>query len=220
MTELATTNRQIWITRSHLLALGVATSCVALLAFLVGMQVGRSQAAAAEVAVTGPMPLTPDASREETLEALLREVELARMAEGPSDEALVAADLQFPTLLEDEKPVFDLQEEPGEDGAATVAETSEDAPEAPTAAGPAGEVPSDGWSIQVASFPTRAEADAALATLQTDGHAAYRVAALVDGQTWYRVRVGGFSTKGRAETARTALAQTLGSDDLILAAAP
>lgn len=220
MTELAPNDRQIWITRSHLLALGVATSCVALLAFLVGLQVGRSQAASAEIAVTGPMPLTPDASREETLEALLREVELARMAEGPSDEALVAADLQFPTLLEDQEPVFAIQDDGSAEVGSTVAPGGTAEPAAPSSAGPSGVVPDEGWSIQVASYPTRAEADAALATLSADGHEAYRVAALVDGQTWYRVRVGGFATKVRAETARAALGQTLGVDDLVLAAAP
>lgn len=220
MTELATNNRQIWITRSHLMALGVATSFIAVLAFLVGLQIGRSQAAAAEVASSGPLPLTPDATREEALEALLREVELARVAKGPSSDALSAAALQFPDLLEDPQPVFSVDQASANGLAPVVVAPESDAPSAPPASAPQGQVPSGGWSIQIASYPTRAEADAALTSLRDQGHEAYRVAALVDGQTWYRVRVGGFASKSKAETARSALAQTLGADDLILAAAP
>lgn len=218
-------NRQIWITRSHLMALGIATSCIALLAFLVGLQVGRSQAASAEVASTAPLPLTPDTTQEEALEALLREVEMARATVGPNLDGgstpSAEVSLSFPELLQPDAPELGLPD--GDAAAAGASVATADpaaAPTPPAGGGAEGAVPQSGWSVQVASYPTLSEADAALASLAADGHEAYRVAALVDGQNWYRVRIGGFSSKTRAESMRRELQEKLGSTDLILAEAP
>ena len=217
MADRSRANRQIWITRSHLVALGMATCCIALLAFLVGLQVGRAQAAAAEVVAEAPLPLTPDVSKEVALEALLREVEVARSSVGVVPGA--ESDLTFPNLQEPVRPVLKLPA----DGAGVarptrVAAAPGSAPEAPKVKAPA--APVGAWSVQIASHPSPDEADAVIATLQETGHEAYRVAALVDGQTWYRVRVGGFDSKARAEVARQALLAELGSDDLLLTVAP
>lgn len=213
---------QIWITRSHLMALGVATCCIALLAFLVGLQVGRSQAASAEVLADAPLPLTPDADHEESLEALLREVEYARSAVGPGGVLASDAppDLSFPGLLEPVDPVLSLPKQASAGvGATLVVGDPETAPAAP-AAPAAVERPGGGWAVQIASYPTAEEADASVAALAEAGHKAYRVAALVDGQTWFRVRIGGFQTKAAAEMERRVLEDSLGSDDLLLAEAP
>jgi hypothetical protein len=72
--------REIWITKGHLAALGTATLAIALLAFFVGVQVGRSQTKL--TAVTASDNLLPDPEREDALEALLREVEAAQAAVG------------------------------------------------------------------------------------------------------------------------------------------
>ena len=74
-------NREIWITRGHLAALGTATLAIALLAFFVGIQVGRSQVDTPSTATTET--LLPNAEREDALEALLREVEAAQAAAPP-----------------------------------------------------------------------------------------------------------------------------------------
>ena len=217
MADRSRAHRQIWITRSHLVALGMATCCIALLAFLVGLQVGRAQAAAAEVVAEAPLPLTPDVSKEVALEALLREVEVARSSVGVNPAS--APDLSFPDLLESVEPVLELPaDEHGAAHASRVAAAPGSAPEAPSTESVA--APAGAWSVQIASHPSPAEADAVIATLQASGHEAYRVAALVDGQTWYRVRVGGFGSKARAEAGRQALQAELGSDDLLLTVAP
>jgi DedD protein len=55
------------------------------------------------------------------------------------------------------------------------------------------------YQIQVASFPTQAEADAYVEELRLRGHAAYREGAQIPGRgLWHRVRVGPFSDKARA----------------------
>jgi cell division septation protein DedD len=222
MPERSRAHRQIWITRSHLVALGLATCCIALLAFLVGLQVGRTQAAAAEVVAEAPLPLTPDVSKEKALEALLREVEVARSSVGPAvGSGPNHAELTFPELLEPVEPALTLpQDTVAEPTRSAVAAPPGDAPAAPTPAAEPEAAPTSGWSVQIASHPSAAEADAMLEDLKAAGHDAYRVAALVDGQTWYRVRIGGFRSKNRAETARKSLQELLGSDDLLLTEAP
>ena len=82
-------SREIWITKGHLAALGTATLAIALLAFFVGIQVGRKQ-------VDAPPPpqadnILPDPAKEDALEALLREVEAAQAAAPP---------LAFPDTLQ------------------------------------------------------------------------------------------------------------------------
>lgn len=204
-------DRQIWITRGHLGALAVTTASLALLTFLVGVQVGRRTAP--EVATTDiSTGLLPDAESQASLELLLREVELAQGSIDPTGQSQVALD--FPELL-------------GEEGTKTpdaVAPMTATVSIAPAAGDPPrppeSRPPVDGWSVQIASYPTREEADSHLAVLQEQGLEAYRVAALVDGRTWHRVRIGGFDSRARAEKARASLAERLATPDLVLAAAP
>jgi len=204
-------DRQIWITRGHLGALAVTTASVALLTFLVGVQVGRRTAPeiAAPETASG---LLPDSARHASLELLLREVELAQASVDPSGQPHVP--LSFPEVLGEGGTTAP---QPTEAAIATVsvAPAAGDAPRAPSSRPPVA-----GWSVQVSSHPTKAEADLQLTALQERGLEAYRVAALVDGQTWYRVRVGGFTTRTRAEKARSSLADQLANPDLVVAAAP
>jgi DedD protein len=56
-----------------------------------------------------------------------------------------------------------------------------------------------GYQLQVSSFPTQAEAQSFADQLRARGHKAYVVQANVAGRgTWYRVRVGPFSTQRAA----------------------
>ena len=207
-------DHQIWITRGHLAALAASTASIAFLAFLVGLQVGQRDDTTADEVATAPT-LLPDADRDDALELLLREVELAQATVSPSGDAVPKGrDLAFPAILADGATKVPSATEP------TVATVSVTPPVAAPPKAPNSTPPADGWAVQIASFPTVREADARISELADAGHSVYRVAALVDGQTWYRVRIGGFASRDRAESARHDLARRLEAPDLLLAEAP
>ena len=61
-----------------------------------------------------------------------------------------------------------------------------------------------GWQLQVSSFKTQSEADQFADQLRARGHKAYTVEARVVGRgTWWRVRVGPFSSMHAAQAYRT-----------------
>jgi len=73
---------------------------------------------------------------------------------------------------------------------------------APVASVPAGH--EGGWQLQVSSFKTEAEGEQFADQLRARGHKAYAVEARVPGRgTWWRVRVGPFSSQHVAQTYRT-----------------
>jgi DedD protein len=73
------------------------------------------------------------------------------------------------------------------------------APAASVAAGHEG-----GWQLQVSSFKTQAEAEQFADQLRARGHKAYALEARVAGRgTWWRVRVGPFSSQHAAQAYRT-----------------
>lgn len=189
------------------MALGTATFFIALLAFFIGIQVGRSQSDAPEV--SSDAALVPDSSRQDALEALLREVEAAQ-ADAPQ--------LAFnETLAQDNAP-----QPPVEAPTATEITTEVVASTPPPPPPPAPKespMPKDGWSIQVASYDSVQDADVRVNQLKAQGLMGYRVGALIRGKQWYRVRIGGYSTKQAAETARLKLQSQLGGG-LLLAEAP
>jgi cell division protein FtsN len=207
---------QLRITHGHLAALGVTTASVAVLAFLVGVQVGRRAAPVAEEApAAAEDALLPDGQEAEALARLLREVELSQGSFDPTGApALTRTTLTFPSVLGEQTTAAPAKGGAGNASVAVAAPAGEP-PRAPSMAPPV-----SGWAIQVGSYPTQAEAEARIAELTGHGVSAYRVAALVDGQTWHRVRVGGFSDRDRAESARAALATNLDEPDLLLAEAP
>jgi len=201
--------REIWITRGHLAALGAATLAIALLAFFVGVQVGRNQVDTP--ALADHSTVLPDPDREDALEALLREVESAQAASPP---------LAFPDTLTDGDPP-PVPETPDAEDVATEVRASPDATQTPPPDPPAtAPVPSSGWSVQIASYESASDADARVAKLQERELKAYRVAALIRGANWYRVKVGPYSSKDEAAKARTDLARTLGTRDLMITEAP
>lgn len=70
-----------------------------------------------------------------------------------------------------------------------------------TAPAPAGR--EGGYQLQVSSFRTQAEADTFSGQLRARGHKAYVVEARVPGRgTWYRVRIGPFTSQHAASTYR------------------
>jgi cell division protein FtsN len=210
MADSVHTKRDFWITPGHLAALGAATFFIALLAFFVGIQVGRSQRNHPEA--TARATLIPDPEQQDALEGLLREVEAAQSA---------APTLTFTETLTEgnppEPPVAAVEEPPATTDVVPPADPPPVPPPPPPASAP---LPKGGWAVQIASYDSRTEADSHVDDLMKGGHKAYRVAALIRGRTWYRVRVGGYDTKNAAETARVALSTALGNRDLMLAEAP
>jgi cell division septation protein DedD len=201
--------REIWITRGHLAALGTATLAIALLAFFIGIQVGRNQADTPQELPVDT--LLPDPDKEDALEALLREVEAAQAAAPP---------LAFPdTLTEGEAP------KPPEEPKKAIVETEvepvpETKQEAPPPAPSTAPVPTSGWSVQVASYDNAPDADARVEKLRERDLKAYRVTALIRGKNWHRVKVGSYPSKDAAAKARNDLARILGTRDLMITEAP
>jgi len=207
MTDLAKPRREIWITRGHLMALGTATFFIALLAFFVGMQVGRSQSDAPTI--SSDAALVPEVNRQDALEALLREVEAAQAGAPP---------LAFnETLAQENAPTPPL--EASEEISSTTEIPAKQPPPPPPPAPKDAPVPKTGWSIQVASYDSVADADKRVNQLKGMSLQAYRIGALIKGRQWYRVRVGGYTTKEAAEASRLKLQTTLG-DKLLLAESP
>lgn len=204
---------EIRITHSHLAALGVATAATAALSFLLGLELGQLGAGATEAESTAAF--TPAPLADDELESMLREVELARSALAPSAEL----PLSFPQALTGAAdPSLPVEIAPG-DGTASETEPLADAgPQPPPL--PAVPAPHTGWSVQVATSPDLPTAEARRDQLIEDGYDAYVVSSFVDGQSWYRVRVGGFGDAGDAEEARAALSVRLGHDALALTVAP
>lgn len=200
----ARSDRQVVLSRPKVAFTSVLGTCALALAFLVGVRVGRLQAPAteAEAAPAGPAPLLPDAEGQASLEALLREVELQQRAAAPA-----GGGFSFPDVLTGRALAAPpLRDDPG---APAVAAAPADAPLDAPALG-AADLPRAGWSVQVASVQSADEAAARKATLAEAGFDAEVVAALVDGTTWYRVRVGGFPERAAAESARARLQERLG----------
>jgi len=204
---------ELRITHSHLAALGVAMASSAALAFLLGMQVGSL--GGVQVEVDASSPFTPDAVAEDRLESMLREVELARTAIAPSNES----DLDFPKALTGAADTVIVDDAPEADGEAVEAQPLADSrPPAPTPVG--GDVPTSGWSVQVATTRNVEVARQRRDDLIEAGWPAYVVSSFVDGQSWYRVRVGGFADATEADTARAKLSLSLGHDGFALTGAP
>jgi cell division septation protein DedD len=73
------------------------------------------------------------------------------------------------------------------------------------------------WSVQIAAVPAKDTADNLIQQLKTKGYDSYLVQAEVKGQTYYRVRVGHFDAREKAEAVRQSLARQEGYRDAYLA---
>jgi cell division septation protein DedD len=61
------------------------------------------------------------------------------------------------------------------------------------------------WSVQISAAPAKDIADTLIQQLKAKGYDGYMVQTEVKGQTYYRVRVGHFDTRERAESVRQSL---------------
>jgi len=214
---------QIWMTRGHLAALAVATLAIAVLSFMVGLKVGRGSAPLTEpTAAPAGAAFLPNAQDEDALEALLQEVERAQTdaaAEHSATEHRKRTDLSFNRSLSQQEP-DGAQPSPPAPTTSTQLLAPPISPPTPPAQPGSGDAPSSGWAVQIASYEDAAQATAHAATLSQDGLSAYTVAGLVDGVTWYRVRIGGYKTVDAANSARAELASQLDLEGLMVATAP
>ena len=188
-------DNQFTLSRMQLAGIGLCSLLIATMALLVGMQLGRRQAeGATTVAAAGPAPFLPDPTDEAALEALLREVEYASASIAPTGEVVTPERgdrLIFPEVLSGEVSVQAVTPQETPPGPVNLIGPRPEI--APAFAPNAGAAITTGWSVQVATTPDVAVADAKVAELAAAKLKAYRVGALVDGQTWFRVRVGGFT---------------------------
>ncbi len=206
---------QFWITRGQVGALAVTTAAVAVLTFFVGMMVGRGQALPPPAADEVPSGLVAADVEADALTELLARVERAAAATVPAARAQPnEGPLDFPDQLVAEELDLDLPEKPPQVELPEVLVEPEPAGVAPVAPlEPADDAPESGWAVQVFSFPSPDEANAKVSELQDLDFAAYRVDALVKGATWYRVRIGPFSSKEAAAEAQAAINEQLGTWD-------
>lgn len=211
---------QLPLTRNHLYAMGALSLALALLAFFVGLSLGRGKAAP-----PAPAPearFLSEEARTGELELLLTKVEQARAA----DEALA-----FPAELPKSEPP-----PPPLDPAAPLPEPAPPPPNPfPPDARPGGAqlaaapvvtptvdegVPTSGWAVEVAQHADEADAARNVETLRAAGLAAYRVVALSGGRAVWRVRVGGYKSKDAATAVTAAVASKAGVASATVTPAP
>lgn len=222
LTRPARTNGQLTLTRGHLYAFGAMSLTLAILAFFVGLQVGRGPA----VPTQGPVvrALLDDEARTGDLETLLMRVESARAPDGlvfPRELPKSAPPLP-PVPVEGEVPVEAAPLPPVDPVAAPDAAPQGEATLAPAVVAPSTSdgVPTHGWAIQVAVRNDAADADRLVATLREAKLDAYRVEALVDGRSEHRVRIGGYATEAAATAALPEVRGRAGASTATVAHAP
>jgi len=224
--------REIWLTRGHLWALAVTTCSIAVLTLFIGLHIGRATNGQSTKVADGD-GLIAHQIEEDPLEDLLSRIEAA------AADATPEASLSFPAALPEQGepvPVMEAPEaaeepeafvEPGDDVPEmpltsqtddVEAAASDHAPDPKPVA--TAEVPTDGWAVQLGAFKTLEEAETRVAELTRDSVPAYRVSALVRGETWYRVKVGGYATRDDALVGRDRLLKRLGLETALVGQAP
>lgn len=209
--------REIWITRGHLYALGATTISVSVLTFVLGFVMGRQEPAPPAQDPPSAALISTEVETD-ALDDLLARVEAAASSEPPGEV------LTYPEGLA-EQPAPDGPPTPSEPPSAppteeVLVQPGRDTPTPPTGAPSDGPVPEGGWAVQLASFTTEQEARARMEQYQELGLEPYRTTAVVDGITRYRVRVGGFDSREAAGESLEALKRQTGVHDAIVVAAP
>ena len=206
MREMPAMRREgaIWMSRGQLGAALVLVSAVCTATFFLGYLLGEGGSssspmpARSEVDESQASALIGPELEQDTLTELLARVDLVPNAE--------AATLEFPSELSAPELVVE----------APVAPEEIEAPPAQVLPAPQAEPvppsePTDavkgGWSLEVASYKSREEAEASIQLLEDEGLAASLASVLYGGETHFRVRVGPFKD---AETAQ-ALAGEVGA---------
>ena len=154
--------------------------------------------------------LLPNSDEQASLEELIRQIEIAS--------TLPAKDYIFHEELETQRLPLGLStDEQLFEKTTLVSEKNLDPPKPELTKL---NLPTSGWSIQVGSFPSLEEAEDLIADLSEKELDSYYVVALINGENWYRVRVGGYNSRALAEKAKVSLSKRLGGTDYLVQKAP
>lgn len=203
-------NNTLMITKRHIAAASITTLTLSLFTGVVGYQSGRQIRSG--TTIQSSHSLLPNVEQQQTLEALLMEVEEANNIRADHD-------YQFVRELQQDQPIS-IPAMPKALEGTTVIEANDSLPSAPVEELPSIPLPASGWAIQVASFPTLAEANAEITRWQELGQTPYVVKAAVNGDIWYRIRLAGFADKAQAETQRNTIQTQTNEFDYIVVKAP
>jgi cell division septation protein DedD len=205
-TELFKDKIEISLDGRQIFYLFFGGAVLASLVFVLGVMVGRRVEARAHVdtqpatsAALDPLAALDELARRPVAMA---EEDLSPAALAGGDESLDEVDRVLaataPTgLTPGAAPArASAADEPDQDDVAEVTE-----PEHNEAAAP--KKPSAKFTLQLSSFQDRAEADAFFDKLRKSGHAPYVTESQVDGEKWFRVRLGRYQTFDAAVEAKT-----------------
>ncbi|MGD8817767.1 MAG: SPOR domain-containing protein [Acidobacteriota bacterium] len=208
---------EIQLNTPHLVLAFLGAAVVGVAIFWLGVVIGRGQSevggpsdwqgavpAQQETAATSANEEDPlefyEAVGEPTAEEPTAEEPTAGGAAGETEQATPPAQAESAPNERD----FQAAEPVDEPRSPVVADSSA------TASGPEGLPRADaslvsGWIVQVRSTQVENEANALQVALARDGFPAFVVSVVVNGETWYRVRVGRYPSRGEAEQIETAL---------------
>lgn len=188
MTDLARQRRarDIWVSRSHLYALGTGMVLFAVACFALGYTAGRRSVDHFEPNARARLL---DQPADDALVELLARVDAAATPDGG------VRKLTFPDALAGQGTALEVPAQP-------VVEQRVQVPPAEAAPLEAGDEPPKGrWTIAVSSFAERSLAVAARDALQAREVEAWLGTERRDGAVRYRVAVGGFGSRAEAEDA-------------------
>ena len=213
---------EFWISTHQIASLSVMALALTVLAFFIGIFVGRGQANSTAVVpndstTAGNSSLIGPDVENDTLTELLARVEAA--AATRADTIVTATPLRFSEELVAEELVVEIPEAVEEEEV-EVEVLPTVTPEPPQAESEVerllANAPLEGWAVQVGSNPSLDDAVHRQEELQAMGIETYVVAALVGGNTWYRIRVGPFDTREGASARKNSLLAELNQNDIIV----
>ena len=213
---------EFWISTHQIASLSVMALALTVLAFFIGIFVGRGQANSTAVVTSDSTTASaasligPDVEND-TLTELLARVEAA--AATRADTIAPATPLRFSEELVAEELVVEIPEvvEEEEVEVEVLPAAMPDPPEVESEVDRLlANAPTEGWAVQVGSNPSLDAAMLRQEELQDMGIETYVVAALVGGNTWYRIRVGPFASREDASTRKNSLLAELNQDDIIV----
>ncbi len=213
---------EFWISTHQIASLSVIAIALTVLAFFIGVFIGRGQSNNTAVipienTSTSRASLIGVDVENDTLTELLARVEAA--AATRADTIATAPPLRFSEELVAEDMVVDIPEDIEEEQVevevlpASIPEPPEVESDVETLLANA---PLEGWAVQVGSNPSLDDAVNRQEELLSMGIETYVVAALVGGNTWYRIRVGPFETRADASERKNSLLSELNQDDIIV----
>ena len=188
-------------------AIALTTFALVLSTFALGYKAGASQI---QASTTSPSQLLPNFDEQATLEELIRQIE--------TNDHIPAKDYIFHEELETQQLPLGLSSTKDTLEKTKLLAQKHLDPKEPELTKIT--VPTSGWSIQIASFPSLEEAESLIADLAEKELEAYYVVALINSQNWYRVRIGGYNSKAIAQKSKSSLQNRLGGKDYLIQKAP